>query len=95
MLRGLMILCICPARYDALLKAALAGSFFLVTWQLADVYCRYTEAEFHSTLWMTVMAFSGMTAACFFSAWQDLREFWVRRPRNLPVRVAAESRWTQ
>lgn len=95
MLRRLMILCICPARYDALLKAALAGAFLLVTWQLADVYCRYTEAEFHTTLWMTVMAFAGMTAACAFSAWQDVREFWIRRPRTSPVRVVAQTRWTQ
>lgn len=78
MLRRFLILCICPARYDSLLKLALASAFLTVTYQIADFYTRYASPEYQYYLWVVLMAFSGLTVATLLSAWKNWNEFYVR-----------------
>ena len=78
MLRRLLIRCLCPARYDSLLKLALAAALLACTYQFADYYARYASPEYQYYLWVVLMSFCGFTAATLFSAWKNWNEFYVR-----------------
>ena len=78
MFRRFLILCICPARYDSLLKLALASAFLAVTYEIAEYYAVYAAPEYQYYLWVILMAFSGLTMATLLSAWKNWNEFYVR-----------------